>query len=334
MMSAPLRQSAFWEILGDFPQSLSEARPARTSAAPTPKAKVSKANAPASSSKRPASSVKSDLVGSLLRTALISELGALTPFSLRWRHSDTPAGRSWFVLATSEPITNGPAHGSSDATLSKLPAPMAIDGRQDGKGGGSGATYPLRMILATPRKSDADRGFRGDLRAQLDGQNNRHAGMLPTPVTQSQQGGMRWEGGAGGRKALKESGLWEVVHPPRETLPTPLASDRKGSLGRNSRGKAKSPNMPLVISDALTGKASDKWQYARQIAALLTQHNLSGASMTLPVVYGWMMGFPPGWLERALLSAVQEGHLPQASLSKPTGTRSSRKSPKPSDAPS
>jgi hypothetical protein len=69
--------------------------------------------------------------------------------------------------------------------------------------------------------------------------------------------------------------------------------------------------MDAVMDGALTDKASDKWVYAREIAALLTSHNLSGASQTLPVVYGWMMGYPPGWLEHALLSAVQEGHLRQ-----------------------
>lgn len=90
--------------------------------------------------------------------------------------------------------------------------------------------------------------------------------------------------------------------------------------------------MDAVMDGAMTDRASDKWQYARMIASVLQQANLSGASMTLPVVYGWMMGFPPAWLEHALLSAVREGLLPQASSSKPTVTRSSRKSPKPSDA--
>jgi hypothetical protein len=313
MMSAPLRQSDFSVIWGDFPQSSSGALPAKTSAAPIPKAKVSTASVRASSSRRSVSSEKSDLVGSLLRTALISELGELMPCSMRWKRSNTPAGRSWFVLQTSEPITNGPGPGSLDAISRKLPTPMAMDGMRDGAGGGSGATYPFRMIiitprasdmkagghgdtgrmgsvrhmLATPRKTDADRGFRGDVLSQLHGYNSRHAGMMPTP----------------------------------------LKSDHKGSLGVMSNGKLKSPNVPTYLRD-------QKWDYARRIAAVLQQANLSGASMTLPVVYGWMMGFPPGWLERALLSAVHEGHLPQVSSSKPTATRSSRKSPKPSAEPS
>ncbi|WP_223252675.1 hypothetical protein [Paracoccus mutanolyticus] len=57
-----------------------------------------------------------------------------------------------------------------------LPTPMASDGMKDGAGGGAGSTYPLRMILATPRKTDADRGGRGDVLSQLQGHNSRHAG--------------------------------------------------------------------------------------------------------------------------------------------------------------
>ncbi|REG39520.1 hypothetical protein ATH84_102759 [Paracoccus versutus] len=63
-----------------------------------------------------------------------------------------------------------------------LPTPMASDGMKDGAGGGAGSTYPLRMILATPRKTDADRGGRGDVLSQLQGHNSRHAGMMGTPT--------------------------------------------------------------------------------------------------------------------------------------------------------
>jgi hypothetical protein len=63
-----------------------------------------------------------------------------------------------------------------------LPTPMASDGMTNGAGGGAGSTYPLRMILATPRKSDADRGGRGDVLSQLQGHASRHAGMMGTPT--------------------------------------------------------------------------------------------------------------------------------------------------------
>lgn len=400
-MYAPLRQSDLFETLADSQISSSEALPARTSAAPTPRGRGSKEKGQASSLKPSASLESAALVGSLLKTALISELGALTPLSLHWRESATPAGRSWSVLATSAPIMSDPEAGLSDATLRKLPTPMASDGMKDGAGGGAGSTYPFRKILATPRKTDADRGFRGDVLSQLHGHNSRHAGMmptpvkpnggrtltreaietgkrangskaqvdtpnllrhaiqmLPTPVTQSQQGGMRWEGGAGGRKVLEQSGLMDVMRGnniptkpsddrpvtntemscadssstkmTRETLPTPTKRDKRMDAWSPAYDKRKSPTMDAVMDGALTDRASDKWQYARMIAAVLTDHGLSGASMTLPVVYGWMMGYPAHWLERALLSAVREGLLPLPSSSKRTATRSSPKSRKPS----
>lgn len=62
-----------------------------------------------------------------------------------------------------------------------LPTPMASDGMKDGAGAARDRA-PLRMILATPRRSDADRGGRGDVLSQLQGHASRHAGMMPTPV--------------------------------------------------------------------------------------------------------------------------------------------------------
>lgn len=389
-MSAPSRQTDFSEILESFRPSLSEVPRVRTSAAPTPKAAASKAKGLGSTSKPSASSENAALVGSLLKTALISELKALTPCSLHWKHSATPAGRSWFVLQTSAPITNDPDHGSSDAISRKLPTPMTMDGMRDGAGGGSGATYPFRMIistprasdmkagghgdtgrmgtvrhmLATPRKTDADRGFRGDIRAQLDGQNNRHAGMLPTPRKSDASHGpemtkVRGEKSTGMnlRTVLHPAAQTAMLHTPTkagnmhhpsmekwpscegwsaianpEKLPTPTKRDKRMDAWSPAYDKRKSPTMDAVMDGALTDRASDKWVYARTIAAILTNHGLSGASTTLPLVYGWMMGFPPGWLERALLSAVQEGLLPPPSSSKPTATPLSRKSRKRSDA--
>ena len=208
---------------------------------------------------------------------------------------------------------------------------MASDGMKDGAGGGAGSTHPFRQILATPRKTDADRGFRGDVLSQLNGYLSKHAGMLPTPVSQSQSGGLRMEGGAGGRKVLKESGLWDAIYGtrPAETLPTPTKRDKRMDAWSPAYDKRKSPTMDAVLDGAMTDRSPDKWAYARQIAALLSDTGLTGPSQTLPVTYGWMMGYPPGWLGRALLSAMAKGNLLPASSSKRSATRSSRKSPKP-----
>ncbi len=282
-----------------FPTSSLGRLPARTSAAPTPRARASTASGRGSSLMPSASSERSTLVGSLLRTALISELEALTPSSLRWRQSATPLGRSWSVLATaksppaSAPITTGRAPGSSAAMSSSLPTPRKSDAHHGpeiakaqapGSTGVSLVTAMAMGTLATPRKTDADRGFRGDVLAQLTNQNNRHAGMA------------------------------------QEALPTPTKRDKRMDRWSPAYDKRKSPTMDAVLDGAQTGKASDKWAYARQIASLLSSTGLIGPSMTLPITYGWMMGYPPGWLSNALRSAVLAGRLPLASSSKRSAT--------------
>lgn len=339
MTFAPLRQHDFATIWGDSLPSSSEALPARTSAAPTPRAAASKANGRGSTSRQSDLSAKSDLVGSLLRTALISELGALTPSSLRWRHSATPAGRSWFVLETSAPTTSDRGHGSSVAMSNKLPTPMASDGMKDGAGGGSGSTYLFRAILSTPRASDMKAGGHGDTGRMGSVRHIMHeAEKLPTP-TATRYGSQSYPEDP----SRKRPSLETMLATPRKTdadrgfrgdvlsqlkgypskhagmMPTPLKSDHKGSLGVMSGGKVKSPNVPTYLRDG-------KWDYARQIAAMLTEAGLTGPSLTLPTTYGWMMGYPPGWLARAFKSAMAKGNLLPASPSRRSGTPSSRKS--------
>lgn len=304
------RQADFWRTSGVSPESSLEARPARTSAAPTQKAKASKAKGRAYISKPSALSENAALVGSLLKTALISELGALTPSSLRWRPSTTPVGRSWFVLETSEPITSGPDAGSSGATPLKLSTPRASDMKAGGHG---------------------DTGRMGTVRHQL-----QKVGMLGTPTSNPAPRGSILRREKGLMNSAQDNfdrtpNPGELVHfmlTERETLPTPTKRDKRMDAWSPAYDKRKSPTMDAVIDGAMTDRASDKWQYARQIAAILQQANLSGVSQTLPVVYGWMMGFPPGWLELALLSAVQEGHLPPVSSSKRMAMPSCRRSRK------
>lgn len=215
---------------------------------------------------------------------------------------------------------------------------------KDGAGGGAGSTYPLRMILATPRKSDADRGGRGDVLSQLRGHTSRHAGMMPTPVKPN--GGRRLnrqeiETGrrANGAKAqidtpnllrhaetmlptptatrygsqsyaahpeIKRPSLESLLKP--ETLPTPTKRDSRMDGWSPAYDRRKSPTMDAVMDGAMTNRAPDKWAGARALAAMLRSHGLTGTA-ALPVTYGWMMGYPPGWLARALRSAVEKEHL-------------------------
>ena len=215
---------------------------------------------------------------------------------------------------------------------------------KDGAGGGAGSTYPLRMILPTPRKSDADRGGRGDVLSQLQGHASRHAGMMPTPVKpnggrklnrQEIETGRR----ANGAKAqidtpnllrhaetmlptptatrygsqsyaahpeIKRPSLESLLKP--ETLPTPTKRDSRMDGWSPAYDRRKSPTMDAVMDGAMTDRAPDKWAGARALAAILRSHGLTGTA-ALPVTYGWMMGFPPGWLARALRSAVHAGRL-------------------------
>ncbi len=194
---------------------------------------------------------------------------------------------------------------------------------KDGDGGGAGSTHPFRPILATPRKTDADRGFRGDVLSQLKGYPSKHAGMLHTPTTKANFA-------APSMQKWKSCEGWAVIaEGTRETLPTPTKRDKRMDAWSPAYDKRKSPTMDAVLDGAMTDRSPDKWAYARQIAALLSDTGLTGPSQTLPITYGWMMGYPPGWLATALISAMAKGSLRPASSSRRSATPSSRKSPKP-----
>jgi hypothetical protein len=334
-----------------------------------------------------------------LKTALISELAALTGCSMNWKRSATPSNRAWWVLTMSAPTMSASGPGSSATILNSLPTPvsqsqqggirleggsgarramkesglydlfrnrplptpMASDGMTNGAGGGAGSTYPLRMILATPRKSDADRGGRGDVLSQLQGHASRHAGMMGTPtanaapwgsvlrefkgrMTSDQDGFDRAptmsevlhfdrpdmpygmmptpvKPNGGSRLSAQEietgkraNGAKAQIDTPNllrhaaEILPTPTKRDSRMDGWSPAYDRRKSPTMDAVMDGAMTDRAPDKWAGARALAAMLRSHGLTGTA-ALPVTYGWMMGFPPGWLARALRSAAAKGRL-------------------------
>lgn len=331
--SQPLQQTDLFGMVSDCPTSSSARRRARISAAPTPKAKASTASGPASTSKPSASLTNADLVGSLLKIALISELEAQTGSSMRWRQSATPAGHSWLVLETSAPTTNASEAGLSG---SRLPTPMASDGMQDGKGGVAGSTYPMRMVLTgmlpTPWASDSSHGpeITKAKSAKTTGVSlvtTMAMGAMPTPRASDMKAGGH---GDTGRMGTVRHQLHQA-HQQLETLPTPTKRDKRLDSWSPAYDRRKSPTMDAVMDGAMTGRAADKWAGARALADMLRSHGLTGTA-ALPITYGWMMGYPPGWLSRALQSAVREGLLQPASSSKRSATPSARKSRKPSDA--
>jgi hypothetical protein len=177
-------------------------------------------------------------------------------------------------------------------------------------------------MLATPRKSDGERGGRGDVLSQLQGHASRHAGMMPTP--------MRPNGGrtlsaieietrkrANGSKAQIDTP--NLLRHAAAMLPTPTKRDSRMDAWSPAY---ESPTMDGVMNGATkslrptltsnqTAPSMQKWAGARALAAMLRSHGLTGTA-ALPVTYGWMMGFPPGWLARALRSAIESGRLRRA----------------------
>ncbi|MFT8423399.1 MAG: hypothetical protein ABF665_18130 [Gluconacetobacter sp.] len=284
--------------------------------------------------------------------------------------------------------------GSSVSTPGSLPTPVS-QSQQGGMRmeGGAGARAAMKASglydvfrtdrMATPQASDAAKGGRGDVLAQMTRQENHHAGMLGTPtanpaprgsmlrrckgrMTSEQDdfnrtptigealyfeehqppcgmlptplapnGGRRLSAGeirtgrrANGSKAQIDTPNL-LRHAALETLPTPTKRDRRMDGWSDAYDRRKSPTMDAVMDGAMTGRAPpDRWAGARALAALLRSHGLTGTA-ALPLTYGWMMGFPPGWLARALHSAMDAGRLPPASSSRRSATRSSRTSPKP-----
>lgn len=237
--------------------------------------------------------------------------------------------------------------------------------------GGSGARRAMKELglydlfrsqtLATPRKSDADRGGRGDVLSQLQGHASRHAGMMGTPtanaaprgsvlrklkgrMTSDQDGFDRAPTMSevlhfdslelpygmmptpvkpnGGRRlsaqeietGKRANGAKAQIDTPNllrhaaEILPTPTKRDSRMDGWSSAYDRRKSPTMDAVMDGAMTGRAPDKWAGARALAAMLRSHGLTGTA-ALPITYGWMMGFPPGWLARALRSAAAKGRL-------------------------
>jgi len=123
-------------------QSVSSAAafPAKTSALQPGAKSEDSTTAPVSGSSTQESSGNYSLVGSLLRTFLISRLKALTGSSLTWKEQATPAGRPWWVLKLSVRHSNGNAFSSSRITtptaLNALEKTWPEDGRfhQNSKG--------------------------------------------------------------------------------------------------------------------------------------------------------------------------------------------------------
>lgn len=146
--SEPSPQLSFLESTSSVADSL-----AKTSASPA-KAKGSKASDPGCGSKCSASCASADQIGCLLRIALASEFSELTGFSVVWRRSATPGGRSWWKLDIPELATV-----ERESSLLPTPTASSYGSNQGGAAGRVGKVrYSLeqmarRGLLPTPTAS-------------------------------------------------------------------------------------------------------------------------------------------------------------------------------------
>ena len=243
--------------------SLPDLRPAKTSAPLITPAEASTERAADSFSSSPESSPSSDRRGSSLRMFLALELEAQTGCSPSWNRRATPAGRSWWVLTMSAPPTD-------ETECGLLPTALSVsDGRGVNRGrapnGKRGMELPEILLgpLPTPTATDAEkhRTNPSQFRRNSPGLFAQLLGELPTPTAQS-YGSNR--GGAADRVG--------EIRPSLRTMLSPTA-----------RGNLNSPSM-------------DKWAGARALRATMEGHGATGTA-ALARIYGWMMGYPPGWLD-------------------------------------
>jgi hypothetical protein len=112
-----MEQSTLWS-------AASPNDPARTCPSPARERASRKGRGAGSGSRCVGSSESADPVGYSLRTSLLSALTEATGFSLTWKHSATPAGRSWWVLGRSGLRIGGNGCGSSGDWQTPTVAPM------------------------------------------------------------------------------------------------------------------------------------------------------------------------------------------------------------------
>lgn len=136
-----------------------------------------------------ASLPKSDPLGSLARTLLESSAWNSTRCYLTWKHSDTPAGRSLFLLQPSMPRTSGDGSGL-------LPTPSASDPNLERRAQTAQNTYRTSWGSVRVQRRDGRSSNLG-----LAG-----AVMWPTPTSVSGHAVGRLDewGGASARKKVRE----------------------------------------------------------------------------------------------------------------------------------
>ena len=173
--------------------------------------------------------------------------------------------------------------GPRELLLGQLPTPNRCDSEKDRRNPSqlrrkSPGTYALLMapelpLLDTPRKEEATGTSAHSTQWNMD---NR-----------------------------KSPGAAAALLAPE--LPTPTAQEygtNKG--GANPEGPAR-PGLRMMLTPTETGNldcpSMDKWAGARALRSLMESHGVGG-TVALARIYGWMMGYPPGWLDASLPPSV------------------------------
>lgn len=264
------------------PSLFARGSPAKTSPAPGEEPVSRERKAP-SGSKSCELCDSPDPVGRLLRTVLLSELGAWTRSMQVWKRQVTPAGRSWWVLKTLGLRTgaSGPgllptlrankrglpdSHGNTEAWGRLLPT-LCSSNSGTNKGGGGSRVGPERPSLTTLSRR----------------------GLLPTLQAHDANPGNAKRIGRYGTKHGGKNLNDEILLYP--TLMAPDA-DHSGPNQRDSKGR---PGLlPTLLSrDArtLAGNANPP-------------HHQGGESLTQKLKGSlnadwceWFQGYPLGWTE-------------------------------------
>lgn len=260
--------------------SLQEDFPARTSAQQA-RGQESPESVVACGENLPASFAKWDPDTSSWRTHQYSLLGGLESFSETWPRWGMMRGGESFQLPTPSGLLALRAWITSESESgSSLPTPQASDNRDRGNLDNPsiqrrialGKQLNLSMVvkrLPSIRKSDSERGGRGDLIQAVRGNPNKHWARLQTPTVQDANGRDRH-------------------------------NQRDGSVILSLLGECR--RMPTVVSTSKSGGwcGLDGGSHARATMTEQEIKELTGGSLN-PEWTEWFMGWPIGWTDLAPL---------------------------------
>lgn len=228
--------------------------------APPAEAQASMANAPVSGWKWRESFAKYDPSSRTWRTRQCSLLGGLTAYSETWPRWGSMRDGECSELTTLAHLTSGSAFG----------------------------------LWPTPRRTDADRGGRGDLIQAVRGNSNSHFKMWPTPDAHCWKSGPRGNGTGGGEM------LSNTI---AQRWPTPHGFSKDGkSNGPSGNELGRAVNQrpyPTPLARDAHNRSGQAKRYLEQGRVNLQDRNAAdGIRGSLnPTWVEWLMGWPLGWTD-------------------------------------